>query len=880
MRHAILILAVLGTAAWAQHDAGSLSEPQLLLASPARYPADAGTAAEVTLELTVDEAGEVSDAQVLDGPDAFAAEALHAAVRLRFSPATLDGQPRAVRLRFSYVFEPPQVMPVLSVLGGVVRARGSRQPVAFATVTSDDGASTTTDELGTFRLALPPGARTVSLQAPGFVPGEFEETLAPRQELTVVYTLLPRQLNPYETVVRAERTEVARVALRDAEIREVPGTFGDPFRVVMLMPGVASIASGVSYPVVRGSSPASTGYFLDGVRVPQLFHVFLGPAIVHPDFVEGLDFFSGGGPVRYGRLLGGVVEGKLSRPRTEGLKASAYVDLLNAGLLVELPIVATDTQVTLAGRISYTALMIAAASAVINAPNSPKLVANFWDYQARVEQGLGGGKLRLLAFGSSDVFGTDTSPLDPNAFFTTQTVEFHRVDLRYRHALGLGEGEVAFTFGDDVISLSSSGPIFDVGFDRSPGPNTIGVQDSSTTIYQRTFGGRARWAAELSDGWAVAAGLSVDDTNAGFRQTTKLTLDVLPDMPKEVSLVDPAARATLVSAWLELPWSPVSLPALRLVPGVRFDHWFLRPDFSASSVDPRLLAFFDVSASLELHASVGWYHQAPTFLINLPVIDVASVRLGLQEAVQTSVGARWRLWRDLELSADAYVNVLSRSLEVGIFDDEALDTRDLDPDRPPRASARPKPGQAFGVEAMLRWPQKGRFFGWLTASLSRSQRRLTFQRLNARGMTIRNETGDLPYAFDQTFIANMVLSYRFDTGISVGATFHFNTGRPESGELTSRTQVQFTDARSTRWVRVSRDEAQRLPAYFRLDLRVAKTWLTDKLSIELYLDVLNVLVREEVLGFSYLVSRADGSLQKVPTSVPIIIPNLGVKVRY
>ena len=40
----------------------------------------------------------------------------------------------------------------------------------------------------------------------------------------------------------AVRTEVARTTLRAQELREVPGTLGDPFRVVMLMPGVASVA--------------------------------------------------------------------------------------------------------------------------------------------------------------------------------------------------------------------------------------------------------------------------------------------------------------------------------------------------------------------------------------------------------------------------------------------------------------------------------------------------------------------------------------------------------------------------------------------------------------------------------------------------------------
>ena len=663
--------------------------------------------------------------------------------------------------------------------------------------------------------------------------------------------------------------------MHDAEIREVPGTFGDPFKVVMLMPGVASIASGASYPVVRGSSPASTGYFLDGVRIPQLFHVFLGPAVIHPDFIEGLDFYAGGAPVRYGRLLGGVVEGRIAKPRGDRIHASAYVDLINAGLLLEIPVAATDTQISLAGRFSYTAPIIAAASSVVSIANSPKLIANFWDYQARIDQGLGGGKLRLFAFGSSDTFGSEAFAQDPSSVSTLQTLQFHRIDLRYRHSLGLGEVELAFTWGDDLILLNSSGPFYDRP--KNDLPSLIGTIDGQTTIYQRTLSERVKWSAELSDEWAATIGLAVEAINAGFRQSTSIVLTAAPQQPREFRYDDPAAQATLTSGSVELSWKPPAHPNFRLVPGVRFDHWFLRPNFSTGSVDPRVAAFFDLTDSLELHGSVGWYHQAPTFLISVPVVDVASVRLGLQEAVQTSVGARWKVWRDLELSADAYLNLIARSIEVGILEDDALDTTDLDPSHPPRPSASPTYGKAYGLEAMLRWPQKGHFFGWLTASLSRSERHEIFPRLNARGQSVGNDNADLPYAFDQTFIANMVLSYRFDNGISVGATLHFNTGRPESGELTSRTRVSITDKDGApRWARVSRDQADRLPAYFRLDLRVAKTWLTDLLSIEVYLDVLNVLVRQEVLGYSY----PDFATERVPTRFPIIIPNLGLKVRY
>ena len=96
------------------------------------------------------------------------------------------------------------------------------------------------------------------------------ETLAAHTKLEVRYRLERNELT-FETVVRARHDEgPPRIELSRVELQEVAGTQGDPFRVTMLLPGVAAIASGLSYPVVRGSQPAATGFFLDGVRLPQL----------------------------------------------------------------------------------------------------------------------------------------------------------------------------------------------------------------------------------------------------------------------------------------------------------------------------------------------------------------------------------------------------------------------------------------------------------------------------------------------------------------------------------------------------------------------------------------------------------------------------------
>ena len=67
--------------------------------------------------------------------------------------------------------------------------------------------------------------------------------------------------------------------LRGRDTRSVPGTFGDPFQAVAALPGIAPMASGLPYFYVRGAPPADTGYFVDGVPVPTLFHIGPGASL-------------------------------------------------------------------------------------------------------------------------------------------------------------------------------------------------------------------------------------------------------------------------------------------------------------------------------------------------------------------------------------------------------------------------------------------------------------------------------------------------------------------------------------------------------------------------------------------------------------------------
>ena len=78
----------------------------------------------------------------------------------------------------------------------------------------------------------------------------------------------------------------------------------------------------------RGAPPGNVGYFIDGVRVPYLYHVGLGPSVIHPGLVDRVDLYPGGYPARFGRFAGGIVSGETTAPQgrcftEKGISASS-----------------------------------------------------------------------------------------------------------------------------------------------------------------------------------------------------------------------------------------------------------------------------------------------------------------------------------------------------------------------------------------------------------------------------------------------------------------------------------------------------------------------------------------------------------------------------
>ena len=151
-----------------------------------------------------------------------------------------------------------------------------------------------------------------------------------------------------------ERTapEVTERVLSADEIRYLPGTNGDVVRVVQNLPGVARPPLNIGQLLIRGTAPGDSGYAVDGVGVPIVFHFSGLSSVLASDILEEVSFLPGNYGVRYGRTLGGVVDLRATVDLPERTNGYASVDVYQSAVYHQQRI-NENTAITLAARRSY-----------------------------------------------------------------------------------------------------------------------------------------------------------------------------------------------------------------------------------------------------------------------------------------------------------------------------------------------------------------------------------------------------------------------------------------------------------------------------------------------------------------------------------------------
>ena len=787
--------------AWPFRPAGAqatgVEPPVRLDSSQVPYPESAGGRASVVLDLLVGLEGRVTESRIVEGKEPFASAARDAAASWRFQPATRGGVPVAARIRVRVDFAAPQ-----------------------------------------------PGAATSG------PPASPAASRAARPEPTV-----------QEVTVHGVRPEPGRQEMSGGEVRQMPGAFGDAFRAIEALPGVTPLISGLPYFLVRGAPPGDTGYYIDGVRVPALFHLGVGAAVIHPGLIDKVDFYPGGYPARFGRFTGGILSGEvLPTPERPHYEASAR--LLDAGALASAPLDGGRGDVLASGRYGYPGPLLSLFA------KDTSLA--YWDYQTRVRwRTAAGDDLSAFLLGSYDSLSLRNSQ---GQWTQLLGLEFHRADLRWDHRTSAGgKVRVALTLGYDrsatgsvSTSTESTTPVSGPGMtglnQNMPVPTQTSSQ-STTSIESETVALRTEWSDRAGPDADVRVG--ADATLTPYRVTLPTDGTVAPFGNMTGSSASAFQQIDCDSSvYGELVWRPAARVELR--PGFRVDAFTARyPVAGAPSAitgqpravgavtpriaaDPRLAARWDLSPKLAWVAALGVAHQASNIPFPSPGLQFSELWRGLQSSFQYSTGAEVKLPAQFTATGDVFMHDYT-----GLVD--YLDSC------PAGEATCTFNGRSVGFELLVRRPLTERFTGWLSYTVSRTDRDAFYLGSWSRRLS----------EFDRTHVANLILAADLGKRWRAGARLLGYSGLPYS---TLTGSVGPPNSRE--------------PPFFRVDLRIEKKWNALGGTLALVFEWLNAFLSKETIGTTCTsLAGSPGQLgqppQCQPTQVgPITFPSVGLEAAW
>jgi hypothetical protein len=619
-------------------------------------------------------------------------------------------------------------------------------------------------------------------------------------------------------------------------IRNIPGTLGDPFRTLLLMPCVVPITNGQPYGYVCGAPPAGTAYVYDNLRIPLLFHSAIGPATIHPAIVRDVKLYTSAPPARYGRFTGGVMSGD---PRTiPNDRAHGEVELrtIDASGMLNVPL-PKDGSMTFSGRYGFPNLLLGALNV--------DATVDYWDYQYSTDVAMSSrSRFQVVAFGARDNSVFDES--EPSQRFALD-LQFHRIETRFVGRLDRWELVGTMLYGYDFSDVDDG---------------SANISNAGADIHR--FGPRF-WATYAAPKFNVRLGGDV----AGLFGPISCQLDPFADIPTPC---DPRpdgftaqTRRVIGGVYADVNLAPMTWLDLSL--GIRGDVWGTAGERDAG-VSPRARATFHTSAIADLFVGWGFGTMPATYSIPIPGLGDVPLEPGLQRANQTEAGVRFFLPYELTLEARGYINLYRDIRFVDVFTNPQInDSLGF----PVGFIDNTAEGKSYGATLLLQRPFQigvSTFFSYT----------LGFSDLTATAVSLDQTSSqefDYTPSYDVRHVLNAVLAWQAKFGLVISGRLSTRSGRTEG------------------WVwldedGVVRQYGQRVPWFTRLDAQIAYEWAKPGRRMRVSLEWVNIMQARDAQELSQessdgaCVFRAGVPAEACPLifTAAIWFPNLSFRATF
>src|SRR5215203_7169164 len=246
-----------------------------------------------------------------------------------------------------------------AILTGYVRNAKTGEPLANASVFTDNQLGTITDQYGHYSLTLPAGNHTLNIQHIGMKDTRMQLVVYSEGKLDIdvdeQVQLLREVIVSSNKISNIKNVQMGMERLAIANIKNIPSVFGeaDVLRVITSLPGVKTVGEASTGFNVRGGSADQNLILFNDATIFNPSHFFGMFSAFNPEIVKDVELYKSSIPAKYGGRLSSVLDISTREGNKKNITGSAGIGVTTSRLNIEGPIVKDKTSFIFGGRTTY-----------------------------------------------------------------------------------------------------------------------------------------------------------------------------------------------------------------------------------------------------------------------------------------------------------------------------------------------------------------------------------------------------------------------------------------------------------------------------------------------------------------------------------------------